>query len=99
MEFSYKKSRRDEQFEKRIKITCDMNSAKCKFIQGKIIDVNKTNISFIEPHRINITIKSHKLLVIYFNKDNLFLYDRTMPITIKKLVILLKAISTGEYNG
>ncbi len=98
MEFSYKKLRRDEQFEKRIEITCAMNSAKCEFIQGKIIDVNKTNISFIEPHRINITIKSHKLLIIYFNKDNLFLYDRTMPITVKKLVVLLKAISTGEYN-
>lgn len=98
MGFSYKKLRRDEQFEKRLEITCAMNSAKCEFIQGKIIDVNKTNISFIEPHRINITIKSHKLLVIYFNKDNLFLYDRTMPITIKKLVILLKAISSGEYN-
>lgn len=98
MGFSYKKLRRDEQFEKRLEITCAMNSAKCEFIQGKIIGVNKINISFIEPHRINITIKSHKLLVIYFNKDNLFLYDRTMPITIKKLVILLKDILAGDCN-
>lgn len=98
MDFTYKKLVKDKSFEKRIEITCAMNSAKCEFIQGKIIDVNKTNISFIEPHRINITIKSHKLLVIYFDKDNMFLYDRTMPITIKKLVALLKAITTGGYN-
>lgn len=98
MEFTYKKLIKDEQFEKRIEITCAMHSAKCKFIQGKIIDIDDTNISFIEPHRIDITIKSHKLLVLYFDRDELFLYDRTMPITIKKLVMLLENIATGEYN-
>lgn len=48
--------------------------------------------------RIEITIKSHKLLVLYFDRDELFLYDRTMPITIKKLVMLLENIATGDYN-
>lgn len=28
----------------------------------------------------------------------MFLYDRTMPITVKKLVTLLKEMATGEYN-
>lgn len=97
MNFNYKNLRKDNNFEKRIEITCNMNNAKCEFIQGKIIGIDKTNISIIEPHRVSITIKSKKLLVLYFDKDNLFLYDRTMPITIKKLVMLLKGIKE-EYN-
>lgn len=98
MNFNYKNLKKDVNFEKRIEITCNMNNAKCEFIQGKIIGIDKTNISVIEPHRVNISIKSKKLLVLYFDKDNLFLYDRTIPITIKKLVTLLKAIK-DEYNG
>lgn len=47
MDFTYKKLIKDEQFEKRIEITCAMHSAKCEFIEGKIIEINATNISFI----------------------------------------------------
>lgn len=99
MNFTYKKLRKDEQFEKRIEITCAMHSAKCEFIQGKIIDIDDTNISFIEPHRIDITIKSRKLLVLYFDRDEMFLYNRAIPITIKKLIMLLENITMGEDNG
>lgn len=97
MNFMVKNLIKDESFEKRIEITCAMNNAKCEFIQGKIIRIDKTNISVIEPHRVNISIKSKKLLLLYFDKDNLFLYDRTMPITIKKFVMLLKEIKE-KYN-
>lgn len=94
MEFLCKKLKKDESFEKRISITCSLNKAKCEFIPGKIIDVDNMNVSFIEPHKIIVTINSHKLLVLYFDKDNMFLYDRTMPINIKQLVLILK-----ELNG
>lgn len=99
MNFKAKNLIKDENFEKRIEITCAMNSAKCEFLQGKIIDVDNTNVSFIEPHKVIIKIKKYKLLVLYFNKDNLFLYDRTIPITISKLTTLLKSIISGDYNG
>ena len=99
MDFKVKSLIKDGSFEKRIEITCAMNSAKCEFIEGKIIDLDYTNVSFIEPHKIIIRVKSYKLLVLYFDKDNLFLYDRTMPITISKLTTLLKLIVSGEYNG
>lgn len=52
MEFNYKKLRKDEQFEKGIEITYAMNSAKCEFIQGKIIDVDK-NWSYIPSDKGN----------------------------------------------
>lgn len=58
MNYNYENLRKDNKFEKRIKITCNMNNAKYEFIQGKIIGIDKTNISIIEPHRFNISIKS-----------------------------------------
>ncbi|MEG2028963.1 MAG: hypothetical protein RR050_03675 [Bacilli bacterium] len=43
-------------------------------------------------------IKHHKLLVLYFDKDDLFLYDITMPITIKNLIKVLENIVICDYN-
>ena len=54
--------------------------------------IDKTNVSFIEPHRVNISVKGKKILLLYFDKDNLFLYDRSMPITIAQLTNLLKVL-------
>ena len=89
MDFTYKNLIKDEKFEKRIKITCEMNNAKCEFIQGKIIKVNNTNVSIIQPHKIIIKVKTRKLLVLYFDKENMFLYDRTIPIDIKQLSLII----------
>ncbi|MDD4624559.1 MAG: hypothetical protein PHX40_04230 [Bacilli bacterium] len=61
-------------------------------IEGHIINVSKTNVSFIEPHKIIITTKEYKLLIIYYDKDNMFLYNRRMPIDIRKFETLLKHI-------
>lgn len=85
---------KDEKFENKIRIICSFNNLKCEFLQGRILTVNNTNVSFIEPHKIEITIKSKKIILLYFNKDNLFLYNRTMPITTKQLDTLLKEIKS-----
>lgn len=79
-------------FEKKIETICSFNNVSCSFEKGKIFNVDKTNISFIEPHKIYINIKNKKIMLIYFNEDNLFLYNRTMPITTKQLDTLLKEI-------
>ncbi len=92
MEIFSEKFIKSEELEKRIKITCSFNSAKCEFKQGRILYIQNTNISFIEPHKVEITIKGKKLILIYFDRKNLFLYNRTMPITIKQLDTLLKSI-------
>ena len=65
---------------------------KCEFRQGRILNVKNVNVSFLESHRIEISIKGKKLLLIYFDKNNLFLYNRTMPITLKQFDALLKDI-------
>ena len=94
MEFFSKKLVRSEELESKIKFICSYSSSKYEIIEGHIISIAKTNISFIEPHRVVITIKGKKLLVIYYDKDNMFLYDRRIPINIKKLDILLKSIKS-----
>ena len=39
---------------KKIRIACDFHCAKYEFMQGRILIVDKTNISFIEPRRFLI---------------------------------------------
>lgn len=90
MEYFSKNLVRSEELENKIKFLCSYNASKYKIIEGHIINIAKTNISFIEPHKVIITIKKNKLLIIYYDKDNMFLYNRKMPINIKKLDILLK---------
>lgn len=82
------------QFEKKITTLCSFNNVKCSFQQGKVITIKGTNICFIEPHKIEIIIKSKKILLIYFNEDNLFLYNRSLPIDTKKLDVLIKDIKS-----
>ena len=92
MEFLIENLIKSEGFENRIKTLCSFNNVKCDFRQGRILTIKNTNISFIEPHKIDITIKDKKILIIYFDKDNVFLYSRRIPISIKKLDILIKEI-------
>ena len=92
MEYEIQDLNKDLQLEKRIITTCMFNNVKYQFKQGRILKIKNTNLSLIEPHRVNITIKDKDIILIYFNKENLFLYNRTMPITIKELDILLKGI-------
>ena len=86
---------KNAQFEKKITTLCSFNNVKCSFKQGKILTIKNTNISFIEPHQIEIIIKSKKILLIYFNEDNLFLYNRKLPIDTNKLYTLIKEIKTN----
>lgn len=85
---------KSEELEKSIINTCSFNNLKCEFIQGRILSIDCTNISFIEPHRVIIKIKDKKILLVYYDKYNLFLYNRNMPIDIKRLDTLLKAIKS-----
>lgn len=71
---------------------CSFNNAKVVFIEGRILKVDKMNVSFIEAHRIDIKIKNKKIMLLYFDKDKLFLYNRNMQITVDKLDMLLKRL-------
>ena len=99
MEYFTEKLINDEYFENRISTICSFNNAKCIFNDGKIIKIKETNVSIIEPHQVMVKWKQYKILLLYFDKDNMFLYDRTMPITLNELDKLLKEIrSMGGLN-
>ena len=90
---------KSEKLEKLIGHTCSFNNLKCEFIQGRILSLEETNISFIEPHRVIINIKNKKLLLIYYDEYNLFLYNRSNQIDIRKLDKILKAVKEDLSNG
>lgn len=92
MEYEIQDLNKDEKFEKRIVTTCMFNNVKYQFQQGRILKVKNTNVSLVEPHKINITIKNKDIIVIYYNRENMFLYNRSIPITIKQLDTLIKDI-------
>ncbi len=81
-----------EPLEKKINITCSFNNVKCIFKHGRILILRNTNISFIEPHKSIIRIKDNTIILLFFNEDNLFLYNRTLPIDIKQLDKILKTV-------
>lgn len=86
---NYVELKRNEKFERKIRIACDFHSAKYEFTQGRILNVDKVNVSFIEPHRFEIKLNGKKILVLYFDEDNMFLYNRRLPIDMKKLNLIL----------
>lgn len=94
MDYSVKKLVKNENLEKKIKNICSFNKSRCEIKQGRIIDIDNVNVSFIEPHRIIIRGKNYKLLIIYYDDKNIFLYDRSMPLSIKQLESLLKELNS-----
>lgn len=94
MEILSKKLNRSDELESKIKFTCSYNSSKYEIKEGQIISIDKTNVSFIEPHKVLIKNKKVKILIIYYDKDNMFLYSRKYPIDIKKLDLLLNHIKS-----
>ena len=92
MSYNVEKLIKDEELEKKIKLKCSFNKAKCNIKQGRIIYIDDSNISFIEPHRIIIKVNNYKLLLLYYDDENIFLYDRRMQIDLKKIEIMLSKL-------
>ena len=99
MEYTSEKLFVNEKIEKKILIQCSYNNAKCKIYYGNIIHITNTNISFIEPHRLIIDIYKYQLVVLIYDENNVFLYNRHNQISIQELDILLKEIRKGKSNG
>ncbi len=56
----------DEVLEKRIKNTLRFLNIKSKIIKGNIIHIPKTNIAYIEPHKLVI----NNIIYLFFNECN-----------------------------
>ena len=83
--------------EDKIRIMCSYNNAKYEMHIGHIIHIVNTNISFIEPHRVFIYKMGYQFLILIYDEDNIFIYERSKQISLKQVGLLLKGIK--KVNG
>ena len=56
----------EEELKRKIDFICGFCNAKPKFINGSIRTIDKTNLTYIEPHRVII----RGILFLFFNYSN-----------------------------
>ena len=80
----------EEELKKRIEITCDFCNTKPIFINGRIRNIERTNLSYIEPHRIIIKGKTF----LAFNYSNtLYVGNLSESIELKDLKGYIKELT------
>ena len=80
----------DEQLKKRIKFICDFCNTTPKFINGSIRKIDKTNLSYIEPHRIII----NDITFLAFNySTEIYIKNLSKKIQITELESYLKSLN------
>lgn len=77
----------DEVLEKRIKNILKFLNIKSKIIKGNIIHISKTNIAYIQPHRLVI----NETAYLFFNEcENVYINDLSRSIPLKDLSDFIK---------
>ena len=78
----------DEALKKKLEFICDFCNTIPKFINGSIRKIDKTNLSYIEPHRVII----NNITFLAFNYSNeIYINNFTKKIKITELESFLKA--------
>ena len=79
----------DEALKKKLKFNCDFAKVKPTIINGSIRKIDKTNLSYIEPHRIII----NNTTFLAFNYSNeIFIENLSNKIKLSELEDYLKSI-------
>ena len=77
----------DDELEKRIKNILKFFNIKSKIINGNIIHISKTNIAYIEPHRLEI----NEITYLFFNEcENVYINTLDMFIPFNELETYIK---------
>lgn len=78
----------ENSIKKKVDIVCEFCHTKAKYINGSIRKVDKTNLVYVEPHRIII----NSLVFLVFNEsNNIYLGNLTNKYEFKDLERLIKA--------
>ncbi len=80
----------EDSLRKRLEFICQFSKTKPTFINGSIRKIDKTNLSYIEPHRI--IIKGITFLVFNYSTD-IYIGNLTNKIKISELENYLNAIN------
>ena len=80
----------DDELKKKIEFICDFCNTKPKIINGNIRNIDKTNLSYIEPHRI--IIKGITFLAFNYSKT-LFVGNLSNKLELKDLESFIKKLN------
>ncbi len=79
----------EESLKQRLEFICEFSKVTPKFVNGSIRKLEKTNISYIEPHRV--IIKNITFLVFNYSND-VYVSNLTKKIKLSELEEYLKNI-------
>ena len=79
----------EESLKQRLKFICEFSKVNPTFINGSIRKVEKTNLTYIEPHRV--IIKNITFLVFNYSND-IYITNLTKKIKISELEAYLKSV-------
>ena len=78
----------EESLRKRLEIICDFCNATPTFINGSIRRIDKTNLSYIEPHKLII----NEITYLFFNNcENVYINTLEQSISLTELERHIKA--------
>lgn len=78
----------EEHLRKRIEFICEFANTKPSFVNGSIRKIDKTNLVYLEPHRIMI----NKITFLAFNYSNeIFIENLSRKIKLSELEEYLKS--------
>lgn len=82
----------DCELKRKVDVICSFCKTKAKYINGSIRRVKKTNLVYIEPHRIII---NNLVFLIFNNSNNIFLGNLNNQYELKDLEKILKSSEKG----
>lgn len=78
----------EDNIKKKVDIICEFCHTKAKYINGSIRKVEKSNLVYIEPHRILI---NDLVFLVFNNSTNIYLGDLSNEYKLNDLEKLIKA--------
>lgn len=79
----------EKELENKLSFICKFCNSKMKVINGSIRTIKKTNISYVEPHRVII---KDKLFLVFNYSDNVYIDNLNNVIKLKDLKNYIKKI-------
>lgn len=92
MKYIKKKLPISKELNKKIDNVCIYRNIKYEFHRGLILEIENTNISFIEPHQYHIKICDLTLILLSFDNNHIFLYNRYNLIDIAQLKAIIDSV-------
>ena len=85
----------EENLKKRLEFICEFSKVTPTFINGSIRKIDKTNISYIEPHRV--IVKDTTFLVFNYSND-VYISNLTKKIKLSELEDYINSIKQAKFD-